>query len=235
MLFEVEDLRVASPAAVSRCGVVYLTPEDLGWRPYVQTWLTTFFTDEDVMNTACKDHLWAMFNNTVDFGLEYVRTHFREPIKTTDLQQVVSICNFLECFISESKGFEGPDDDKKSLLDAVFAFSYAWGLGGSLDSGDKETFDEMVVRRQFEKIPEGETVYDYYFDLKKEKEFKLWSTQVPEFIYDKELPYFDLIVATPDTTKYSFIMESLLAIEKPLFFTGASGAGKSTIISRSLA
>nr|CAD7415347.1 unnamed protein product [Timema poppensis] len=39
MMFEVADLAVASPATVSRCGMVYLEPGVLGLHPFVNCWI----------------------------------------------------------------------------------------------------------------------------------------------------------------------------------------------------
>jgi len=35
MLFEAENLNNASPATVSRCGIIYVSVTDLGWKPIV--------------------------------------------------------------------------------------------------------------------------------------------------------------------------------------------------------
>jgi dynein heavy chain len=86
MLFEVQDLAVASPATVSRCGMVYLTVEELGWKPFVKTWIATYFKEDEEVNEAIKEHLWGLFDATIEVGLEFIRSQCVEPIKTTDLQ-----------------------------------------------------------------------------------------------------------------------------------------------------
>lgn len=47
MMFEVNDLKEASPATVSRCGMVYLDTNQLGWEPILETW-SYFFKEKEL-------------------------------------------------------------------------------------------------------------------------------------------------------------------------------------------
>lgn len=173
-----------------------------------------------------------LFDSTIDIGLEYIRLHCgAEPITTTDLQLVVSVCNFLENHFDEGKGFKGTDDEKKKICEAIFAWCYAWGLGASLTQNGKDKFDQ-VVKDQFKaaQIPQSFTVFDYFYDLKKEKNFKPWTAKMAPFVYDKDKSYFELMVPTQDTTKHAYVLEILLNMGKQCFFTGESGVGKSAVI-----
>lgn len=40
LLFEVYDLSFASPATISRCGMVYVDPKDLGYTPFWDKWMS---------------------------------------------------------------------------------------------------------------------------------------------------------------------------------------------------
>jgi len=134
MLFEVQDLAVASPATVSRCGMVYMTPEDLGWRPYVLSWIPRMYGDQTILSEDLQEKLYSLFDSTVDLAFEKIRNYkLVEYVRTVELQQVVSLCNFLEVLLQPSYGFKGDKEEKKKSLPFFFGFAYIWGLGASLD------------------------------------------------------------------------------------------------------
>jgi dynein heavy chain len=58
LLFEVDNLSQASPATISRCAMVYMDPVDLGWRPFVKTWLNKLPRD---MPESANNHLQVLY------------------------------------------------------------------------------------------------------------------------------------------------------------------------------
>ena len=75
ILFEVQDLAVASPATVSRCGMVYVAKEDVGWKPFVYSWLQKredWFNDLGIDDELQK-YLRDMFESGIQQGLSRIR------------------------------------------------------------------------------------------------------------------------------------------------------------------
>lgn len=97
MLFEVQDLAVASPATVSRCGMVYVPLEELGWRPFVQTWLDTAMGE--VMSEV-RDHLWQLFDSLIQPLLDWVRQNGREYFKSVDINLVTTMARIIQSLTS---------------------------------------------------------------------------------------------------------------------------------------
>lgn len=81
LIFEPMDLQAASPATVSRCGMVYMEPKSMGWRVLLDSWaakLPEHFTLED------KVHITSLIDWVGDHLLEYIRANIEESSPTQD-------------------------------------------------------------------------------------------------------------------------------------------------------
>ena len=98
MLFEVQDLAVASPATVSRCGMVYLSFDNLHWNLYVKSWL-------ERMESLKPEHqklILELFNKTLEKGFNKKRKLY-EPFPTTPIQIATNICSIFQSMIPQMK------------------------------------------------------------------------------------------------------------------------------------
>ncbi|XP_038058163.1 dynein heavy chain 6, axonemal-like isoform X3 [Patiria miniata] len=230
MVFEVQDLAVASPATVSRCGMVYIDPGELKWMPYVQTWITQF---KGKVKEETFNYILELFQTYVEDGLKFVTKKCIQAINQVDISKVNTLCCLLEALV-----FKGSIDLKMetnrlhSLICTTFVFCYLWSIGGNLVEGCWDLFDTFV-RNQFEdngdaKLNTSGDLWSCYIDFDT-KRMDMWEKIIPTFKYDPEQPFFDMLVPTMDTVRFGYLMEKLLSVNRSVLFTGTTGVGKSVI------
>lgn len=150
MMFEVMDLAAASPATVSRCGMVYFEPEAIGWMPMVQSWFSTLPTvlreDGDFVKL-----LRTLFIAVVSPTLYYVRHECKQPSVCPDASLVQSLLRLFRVLANQyvenlfggsanDRDSEGAEEDgqatltadMKADLQAIFQFSVVWSVGASI-------------------------------------------------------------------------------------------------------
>lgn len=152
---------------------------------------------------------------------------------TVSIQIVKCICNFLEYLFTSHKQAV-PILEKKEIwskkVSFYFGFAFIWGFGSAYKPNALRFVDNML-RDFFGKlhIPMAETVFEYYFN-EKEQRFVHWSRLVPSFVYEPKMPFFQIMVPTVETVRYTALLDMLIQVSKPVLFTGSTGVGKSVMI-----
>ncbi len=98
MIFEVADLAVASPATVSRCGMVYVQPDLLGWRPVLQSWLAKL---PPGVSESQRAEVAALFDWLLPPLLRLALRGVKAPLPMQDINLAVSCMRLMEAHLDE--------------------------------------------------------------------------------------------------------------------------------------
>lgn len=231
MLFEVMDLAQASPATVSRCGMVYVDPIELKWMPYVKSWVEKL--PDTILKSEYQQLIIDLFGKYFEDGLVFCTNNCICPIKQVDISKANMACAILEYILYEPEAIEKTTEKARirTFLIQSFVFAYLWAIGGNVHDNSRSII-ETFVREQFKddedaRLPSID-LWNIYVNIP-EHRLDFWIDIMPKFIYDSEVPFFDILVPTIDTVRFGYLMKKLVQINKPIFFSGNTGVGKSVI------
>lgn len=183
LVFEVDNLSEASPATISRCAMVYMDPVDLGWRPYVKTWLQKLPRE---MPDSGRQHLQQLFDFAIEKGLKFIRRHSRFlMMEVPEMCYIMTLCNILSSFLdflSKHGGFGAPDKiETKEDSEAIRPESRA-----SSRSSSRASKNKALKKRTAKKVPSK--TKDVSFKVEETQSVKSSSTQGDKVYYLQRNP-----------------------------------------------
>merc|ERR1719281_1653149 len=89
MLFEIRDLAYATPATVTRAGVVFMADyEGVQWRSYKTSWIKK----QDQVPQKVKDELDKMFDKYAPETLLFIKKHCKVQVPMVDIAMINKVC-----------------------------------------------------------------------------------------------------------------------------------------------
>ncbi|KAL8275355.1 hypothetical protein Esti_000677 [Eimeria stiedai] len=223
MIFEIRDLDFASPATVSRAGIIFVsdfTGEQ--WRSYARSWL-----QRQRWSEPTKALVGKLFEKYCPDTLEYVERQCKLGVQVYGLQIVAALCNMLE----------GLYPEEPQAPEFAFVFCLIWAAGGSLQGKDG-----IDYRRQFSnwwrsewkaiKFPSKGSIFEYYIDATK---FESWESLVPTLEFKGTEGTDSICVPTSETVSMLHFCRTLLNIHAPVMCIGSAGCGKTQLCRAALA
>ena len=232
MMFEVEDLQVASPATVSRCGMVYMEPERMGNLHFVESYITKL----PVLVKEKKTFV-PQFKRLLDSYLypmlRFMRRTCRECIQTFDNNLICSFIKLFNVLALTQRKIATPEnvDELQNLLEQYVIFAIVWSVCCTVDQDGRKLLDAELRRLMDEckstfAFGQGATIYDWQF-MPEEKKWRLWTEEFKTYQIEPNKHYSEILVPTEDFARSFYLMKTLLTNKLHTLMPGPTGTGKS--------
>lgn len=221
MIFEIRDLKHATPATVSRAGILYIsTDEGTQWKSLINSWILKKEIPDDTASL-----LRSFFDKYISKTLLWMMINTKSVVPVEDMNRVQNLLNMLDgCLHDENT-------NKPEALETAFVYCAVWALGSTLTLSDDGTdyrklFSEWW-RGEFKdvKFPSRDTVFDYWLDPEVNS-FDSW-TKSPFFYsvnFDSsKVSMTQVTVPTPETCSVAYWMDMLVKSRKPIMLAGPAG------------
>uniref|UniRef100_A0A665VXX9 Dynein axonemal heavy chain 11 n=1 Tax=Echeneis naucrates TaxID=173247 RepID=A0A665VXX9_ECHNA len=215
---------------VSRAGILYVNPQDLGWSSYVTSWIDTREAQSERAN------LTILFDKYVPYCLEQVRCNLKTITPIPENSMVQTLCSLLDCLLTEENT---PADSPRELYEIYFVFACVWAFGGALFQDHLNDYRAEFSRwwskeMRAVKFPSQGTIFDYFIDSDTKK-FTPWSEKKVPFELEPDVPLQTVLVHTPETICLTYFMDLLLQRGTPVMLVGNAGVGKTILVSDKVA
>uniref|UniRef100_H2YSD8 AAA+ ATPase domain-containing protein n=1 Tax=Ciona savignyi TaxID=51511 RepID=H2YSD8_CIOSA len=250
MMFEVENLEQASPATVSRCGMIYMDPDELGSTSLVTSWLTTSLPD--FLTKQQKDNVRMLFNWLVPPCVHFVLKSCHHILRLSSMHMTANLLKLYSCLLTELRYFMEStfedDDTERNMVIAHFFFAIVWSVAACVDGNSRERFNdffrdlldtdggkvgfprprELRIPRNL-LIPKRGSIFDYVYIKQNYGSWHRWDnlTQNPELTDSTQLS--NVIIQTVDTYRQTYFLKKFISRNEQLLFVGPTGTGKSAI------
>jgi dynein heavy chain len=234
IMFEVETLKNASPATVSRAGIVYVSDTDLDWKPYLSAWLQSRpDMERDLLTPMTEQYMGECNPTNVGHLMGFVIRECHSVIENSRVGTMTSFCILMAGLIQ--KGNMASDEATlKNQLERLVIYCITWSVGALLEPEDRMKFHEYLVTIcESDNIPEceeNETVYEYFVNLET-MEWNLWRPPTWSYPQTPKLDFSNLLVPTMDSTRALFLISLLnspTCNARSVLTCGGSGTAKTS-------
>eukprot|EP00961_Rhodomonas_salina_P285370 3856228-Rhodomonas_salina.1 len=228
LLFEVRDLKHASPTTVSRAGVVHV-PEGSRWESFVASWLTA--REDSAQRT---ETIRVLFEHYVPVILHFIHKDLHPVIPILDFNLVQSLTHLLDTLLTVDNVPKNAPDEK-TQLETYFVFGCIWTFGTCFNTKDGTDY-----RRLFSnwwkaswtsiRMPQKGSIFEYAVVQSK---FVPWADVNASMMKSQQLMLGttnEMTVMTNEMVAARHIMELLIPKRVPVMMAGPAGVGKTALM-----